>query len=336
MKTALITTTINRADVLAVYRQLGPEVMFFVTGDRKTPDQEVVALLEGGPHAYYGIDYQHKLGYKCSRLLGENNDSRRNIALLEALKWGAEIIVSIDDDMIPFDGFFEQIEYRFSGPFAGLQIGVPGKWVDAGQFTVPPAPQRGLPFGPDVRNSVSSIAGADIGIVQGGIFGVPDTDAWFAETNEPFITGASGILNSGFVAHPHAHAVFNSQFTAFSRELAPGFAQFYPWQKRNTDIFASLIMRRLARERDLYTFYGPPFGFHNRKPRDLMKDMQAEEWGVALVQRFADALNKWEAAPRRRVVDMTRDIYEDVGAKIMHPDNIACAQAFLDDCEQVL
>ena len=36
-------------------------------------------------------------------LTGWNTDRRRNFALLEALKWGADLIVSVDDDMIPMN-----------------------------------------------------------------------------------------------------------------------------------------------------------------------------------------------------------------------------------------
>ena len=90
--------------VLSLYRACDPDVMFFIAGDRKTDDLAVTNFLIDIPnHAYYGIDTQHKLGYKCSRLLGENTITRRNIMLLEALKWGADVIVTVDDDNIPLD-----------------------------------------------------------------------------------------------------------------------------------------------------------------------------------------------------------------------------------------
>ena len=41
MKIALITTTIYVPRVLSLYRELGPDVAFFIAGDRKTPHKEV-------------------------------------------------------------------------------------------------------------------------------------------------------------------------------------------------------------------------------------------------------------------------------------------------------
>lgn len=311
MKVALVTTTINVPRVLALYRAFGPDVMFFITGDRKTLDEQVVAFMDGlGPYAYYGIDYQHKLGWRCSTLLGENNDSRRNIAVLEALKWGAEIIVSVDDDMLPMDGgFFAAFEEIFSGSFSGLQIGVPNGWMNHSAYTIPPSVARGIPAPANLSNpAFEFVLNAKIGVAQGIILGVPDAvcllgpklldDSCSTQTIDwgalgvSKIHSATDILRTGFVAHPHSYAVFNSQITAFRRELAPGFAQFYKYQQRNTDIVASVIMRRVMREHELYTYYGPPMGYHARTPRDLSKDYEAEKWGMSRIQMFVEWLDK--------------------------------------------
>ncbi len=336
-KTALITTTINVPTVLGHYRRLGPHVMFFIAGDRKTPDTEVTRFLHDIPnHAYYGIDWQHKLGYKCSRLLGENNDSRRNIALLEAVKWGADIIVSVDDDMIPLtDDFFSRIEQTLTQPFSGLQLGDDGYWVNSGAFTIPPVRQRGLPLDFTELNCFSSVHNAQIGAMQGSILGVADTDAARALTSNTTVLGVTDILRSGFVVNPRSLAVFNSQFVAFRRELAPCFAQFYLWQGRNTDIFASLVMRRVMREMNLHTYFGPPLGFHARTARDLKKDLKAEMFGIEHVQDFASIL---EHMPRFAVdKSYTRQIYEHMKNVLWFPDaNREAALAFLDDMDSVL
>lgn len=298
MKTALITTTINVPAVLALYRISDSDVMFFVTGDRKTPDGEVVRFLNTlGCYAYYGIDYRHKLGWKCSQLLGENTDSRRNIALLEALKWGADIIVSVDDDMIPMDAdVFAAFEDAINDPFNGLQLGEPQKWFNHTSHTFPATFARGIPTYNTSDRVVAPVVGAKIGVVQGSILGIPDKRAEDPERMWPiqhYIHSVTDMLHTGFVAHPLCWSVFNSQFTAFRRELAPGFAQFYKHQKRNTDIFASVIMRRVMRELNLYTFYGPPFGYHNRIPPSRRNDYDNEKWGMARMQRFVEWLDKY-------------------------------------------
>ena len=333
MKTALITTTINVPKVLALYRKFGPDVRFFVAGDQKTPEDAVNYCTHDIPNCHF-IYTSEQDKWKHSKHIGWNTDSRRNIALLEALKWGAEIIVSIDDDMIPMDSdFFERIEMTLTQPYSGLQFGYPGLWFDAGRFTVPPARQRGLPaeYPHGGGNIVTFVEDVQIGAMQGIILGTPDTDAATTVTNNPKVLSATDVLRNGFVVDPKAYSVFDSQITAFRRELAPCFAQFYKWQGRNTDLFASLIMRRVMRDRGLYTYFGPPTGFHARAVRDPFKDLKAEMWGLEHVAEFASWL---DTAPSKTCLA----IYNALAANLpWWPQELAEATlAWCDDVETVL
>ena len=99
MKTALIFTTINVPTVLNLYRAHDPDVRFFVAFDKKTP-MEAYEYLYDFPNCEI-LEQCVDSYWKCSELIGWNTISRRNIALLEALKWGADVVVTIDDDNIP-------------------------------------------------------------------------------------------------------------------------------------------------------------------------------------------------------------------------------------------
>lgn len=337
MKIALVTTTINVPRVLQLYRRLGPDVRFFVAFDENTPEEAVNFCVYDLPNTQC-LYIQDQQKWKCSELLGFSNDSRRNIALLEAIRWGAEIIVSCDDDMLGrgFD-FFQIVETVLTQKFSGLQLGLDGFWADVGRFTVPPVPQRGLPLNASQCNGISFVVDAQVGVMQGIILGVPDTDASSMASGKNFVHSTTDILRNGLVVHPGANAVFNSQFTAFRRELAPCFAQFYKWQGRNTDIFASLIMRRVMRERNLYTYFGPPFGFHARTPRDPLKDLKAEMWGLEHVAEFAQWLDSYiYMSDDKTAAQACRRIYEGMSEHILPRANIECALAFLDDTESVL
>jgi len=351
MKTALVTTTINVPTVLALYRKLDPSVKFFVAADEKTPLDAYSFCADIPDCEMYSPDRQKELGYECSPLLGWNNDSRRNIALLEALKWGAELIISIDDDMIPMNAdyfatfkklFFGRrqdfhdpgIFHSYTPAYSGLQLGTPLYWLDAGQLTVPIAKQRGLPLDHLAVASAGAAVGVNIGIAQGVILGVPDTDAATAATSQPMVHSASDILRNGFVAHPQARAVVNSQFTAFRRELAPAFAQFYEHQGRNTDILASLLMRRIAAERGLFTYFGPPFGFHNRRPRRILPDLRAEMYGLERIEAWADYLERAPLSSAASVAVQCHSLMR--GFAGFDGDLKACADAFYSDVEKVL
>jgi hypothetical protein len=91
-------------------------------------------------------------------------------------------------------------------------------------------------------------------------------------------------------------------------------------------------MRRLARDRNLYTFYGPPTAFHNRKPRPLFCDLKAELFGLEHIDDFAEYL---ERAPLRGedVLDDFRTLIG--GNQIIYSDDDFWA-AWLDDCAKVM
>lgn len=337
MRTALITTTINVPKVLALYRKLGPDVWFYVAADEKTPLEAYEFCADIPNCEILSPDRQKELGYECSSLLGWNNDSRRNIALLEAIKDGADVIFSCDDDMIPLGlDFFERFEIMLSEPYSGLQMGAPEHWCDVGKQTFNSASQRGLPLGVAAVNDFAFANDVQIGAMQGIILGTPDTDAGTTMARQPFVHSATDILRNGFVINPLAKSVFNSQITAFRRELAPCFAQFYKWQARNTDIFASLIMRRIMREQNLHTYFGLPFCFHNRSPRDPRLDLAAEKYGVDNVERFQACLDA-TILTGGTVTQQTRHLYDSLAAAGHVPNGmVEAVHAFLDDICMVL
>jgi hypothetical protein len=335
VKVALITTTINVPRVLSLYRAHDPDVMFFVAGDQKTP-QEAYEFCDALPNCWaYGCAQQKHMEYKSSELIGWNTDSRRNIALLEALKWGADIIVSIDDDMIPMNSnwsFFWGWYGLLGNPYHGLQLGFAKQWFNVGACATPVTNQRGLPYDTLFYTDVTFITDAQIGVAQGIILGVPDCDAANAITNKPMIINTSDVLRAGFVVDPAARAVFNSQITAFRRELAPAFAQLYSAQGRNTDIFASLLMRRIMRERNLYTYFGPPAAFHARQSRPLLPDLRNEMIGNERIAEFAEYLDR-APIPGESVVTDVGILVAGFDQKLFPP---AFWEAWLNDCVDVL
>jgi hypothetical protein len=336
MKVAVVSTTINIPRAISVYLTFGPHISFFVAGDLRTPPGAVEFMKPMEGVHYFGPDEQK--GWKSSELIGFSNDSRRNFAVLEAVRWGAEVLVSWDDDMlVQDDTFFAQIDRLFGEPWSGIKVGEPFSWMDHGQFSIPRAPARGLPIDFTPANCVAPVDRIKIGAAQGLILGVPDTDACTAIASRPIISGFGDVIRQGFVADPDCNAVFNSQLTAFRRELAPGFAQFYKWQGRNTDILASIIMRRMMQAMGLYTFYGPPMAFHARQPRPLFKDLKAEMFGLEHIVEFAEAVNDADILMEQSPVEMCRAIYESLRQQSWFAaDNDAAASAWLDDIEGVL
>ena len=290
MKTALITTTINIPVVLQLYRKLDPSVFFFVAADRKTPLEAYQLCADIPDCEIYSPDRQTELGYECSSLLGWNTIARRNIALLEALKWGADVIVTIDDDNIPANPLYFS-SFNFWILFNGLEATSASGWFDVGTLLDPISPHRGFPHTEASPPIFRPVVDAKIGVAAGICLGDPDISAVTRIANAPTVHRVSELLRAGIVTDPRVtRTVFNSQNTAFIRELAPCFLMV-PQFGRYDDIFASLVAQRVMANLGLYVHFGQPFVWQQRNQHDLLKDLAAEQWGAENILDIAEALS---------------------------------------------
>lgn len=342
MRTALITTTIAVPTVLELYRHHGPDVAFFVALDQKSVPPTILAL-DRNTH-FLTSDDQTK--WKCSESIGWNCIQRRNIALLEAVKHGADFIVSVDDDNIPIgDDYFCGMEYRFGhadgrvprNHFRGAKVSGANGWFDVGRLLDPVSPHRGFPI---ARRGglfrADPVVGARIGVAAGICLGDPDISASTRIELRPEVHRVSELLQSGIVVDPSTWTVFNSQNTAIIRELAPAFFML-PGVGRHDDIYASLIMQRVMRHRGLHVHFGRPFVWQQRNAHDLIKDLRGEIDGMERIEEFAAALDQIELS-NGNVVKQVRHIWKDlrIFCQWMPLKTFEAAFAFLDDMETVL
>jgi hypothetical protein len=262
-KLALITTTIYVPRALSLYRELDKEVMFFIAGDRKTPHDEVRSFVSTlGNAVYYSDTDQEKLGYRSSELIGWNRIMRRNIALLEAIKYGADIIITIDDDNMPLDrSYFTDFVRVLTQPFSGLQVAGDDGWFNIGEYMTPPIYHRGFPY--DRRHvehtyALRHVQGAKIGVAAGLWFGDPDIDVMERITNRPEVYQVAEVVQRGLCVAPNVLAPTNSQSTAYVAELAPLF-MVWTGVGRYDDIWASYLAQRIMHTLGYHVYYGPPF-----------------------------------------------------------------------------
>lgn len=375
VKTALITTTINVPRVLALYRKLGPDVRFFVAGDEKTPHQDVGDFLEtlgrkgdvqDDPcEQYYHPEDQRGLNYKCSELIGWNCVERRNIALLEAVKWDADVIVTIDDDNIPIGTTFGSVQHmllkanytyekdyppeyegernfswKIEGPklFNGLEATSPSGWYDPGDLLIPHVKHRGFPIQVKPEPVYQPVVDARIGVAQGLCLGDPDIDAVTRIATAPIVHSVSELGRAGIVVDPRkTRTVFNTQNTAFIRELAPAFFQ-PPGVGRYSDIYASLICQRVMSNTGLHVHFGQPFVWQQRNQHNLIADLRAEIDGMDLVRAFAYRLGCMSNL-EGSILEQTRRLYQNLlefPFATLPEKSVEAALAFLDDIEGVM
>lgn len=341
MKLAIATTTIHAPTALHAFRAADSDVHFFITGDRKSPDAEIVRSLSGlGNFSYYSLAMQHELGYACSDLLGDNTVARRSIALLEALRWKADAIIYWDDDNLCLDrSYFAHVRHALGQPFDGIAVSGFNGWFDVGQLLDPVAPHRGFPYKAIPLWQAKPITGAKVGVAAGICLGDPDVDAITRIANQakPLdVHRISELLRAGIVVHPSTKTVFNSQNTSFIRELAPAFLMV-PHFKRFDDILASIVAQRIMRQLDYVVRFGQPYVWQQRNPHDLMKDLTLEIWGMGAIAGFAAALDTLELPESGDVAECVRFIYRKLGEIGLVPEGVSeLADAWCDDIAKVM
>lgn len=336
MKTALITTTINVPRVLRNYRQLDPDVRFFVAADLDT-DAEAYELCDD----IGNCESIRPTVHGFLPWAPYNSIARRNVALLEALRWGADVIVSVDDDNIPLppgnwvsDSYFENFDLRLTQPYHGLSIRGQGKytWFDVGQFLGPVAPHRGIPIDRLAAHiAFDPVVGVKVGVAAGICLGDPDISAVTRIADHPTVHRVSEVLRAGIVVDPLVDwTVFNSQNTAIVRELAPAW-MMWPCIGRYDDIMASLVVQRIARERGYHIHFGQPFVWQQRNAHDLVGDLEGEVWGMRNVARVAEEIDRIDLGSATTVTEQVRRIF----FALEHRVPIEATEAGLSWCDAV-
>ena len=339
MSIALVTTTIRVPEVLAWYREIGPDVPFYVIGDEQAPHADIRAFCErNGDTVYYSDEDQHKLGYECSELLGWRCTGRRSIGLLEAARHGASIIVMVDDDNIPLDRrYFDDFTAGLSVLFSGLVLG--GGWADPGAFLIPPVHHRGYPhelWHPPAAPTVSSGTGIRAGVAAGLWLGDPDIDAVTRIAARPLCLGVSPAADAGFAVAPDTYAPFNSQNTAFVRDLLPVMTML-PAAGRYDDIWASYVAQRVMREFGWSVRYGRPLVWQERNAHTLSRDLAAETQGMRDTLPFTAALDDVDLDSAETVLAAAEMVYAALGQGPLQASRCAAlGAAWVRDCAKVL
>jgi hypothetical protein len=332
MKTALITTTVNIPTVLSLYRRLDPDVRFFVAVEYDTRGgDDIQDWISELPNAQFVLGGE----YKCSDLIGWKTIARRNVALLAALEWGADVIISVDDDNIPIEfDYFSQFEARFimSGEWNSIKLST--KWFDPASLVFPRVVQRGFPqHAPRYETKCVPVTDVKIGVAQGMILGDPDTSAVDRISQHPEVHQVSELLRAGIVTDPReCYAPLNSQNLAFVRELAPCFLMVPAFQ-RHDDIYAGLVAQRVMRELGYCVHYGQPFAYQQRNPHNLLADLRNEQWGAEHILELASWLDGFLG--QTDVIGFLRVMATNL-PKFIPSGTQELWLAWLEDCSKVL
>jgi hypothetical protein len=272
MKRFIVTTTIYEPSEATIKFSQMPDWTLVVVGDKKTPEQSYKNI----NCVYLSPSDQEKIDKDLSDAIGWNKIMRRNMGFLYAYNEGADVVATVDDDNIPYDGWGENV-------VVGEEVEVdmwqnPNGFFDPLSVTEPSHVwHRGYPLQhTETKNSSKFVGRKKIKpLIQADLWdGDPDIDA---------ICRLATRCNLN-LSYPHGDfyassdmSPFNSQNTFIHRDALPEY-MVLPYVGRMDDIWGGyLLQMSLGTESIVYG--GKPTVYQQRNVQDLLVNLENEVVG---------------------------------------------------------
>ena len=288
MKKIIATTTINPpTEAIRKYDSF-PDWGLLVVGDKKTPDDYYKGLSRGKflPWTYVEATYPDLV-----RLIGWNSVRLgRMVAFIEAYRRGADILASIDDDVMPDDdwgkkvvlgsevGAIEVYAYNYADILFDPLPVREGFWSRG----IPPELYK-MPMGRDGTGIITPLVWVDMCATQA------DLDA---------VCRLAGCGVYDFDGNQSLWPVFsksfspiNTQNTFIHRSVIKDFYANIPFIGRADDIWAGYIFQALHPNS---TIYGPPSATHEqeRSVQSIVDDLEDEIFMYRNTYRFLQSIKE--------------------------------------------
>jgi len=285
MNKFIVTTTINDVTpALSKFDEMDGWNLI-VIGDKKTPD---IKLKNG---EFYPASVQKDLGFKSVGHIPWNLIQRRNIGYLLALRNGADVIATIDDDNIPYDCWGQNLSLGKSVVQRVISDDlVCDSLFEHSEATSSKLWHRGFPVQLlEERNKRREKVESVTVEVEAGLWdGDPDVDAVCRIAGGPFDLKFS---NKNFAIDNCTFSPYNTQNTFFTRRIAPAMCLGFDIGRMD-DIWASYMSQRVMREIGTSVLFTKPTVYQDRNIHDLSKDLEREVIGYRNTLSFLNALNE--------------------------------------------
>jgi hypothetical protein len=307
-----------------------PGWKLIVVGDKKTPkDWECNSVM------FLSSEIQEKMSFKIAKSLPWNHYSRKMLGYLIAIKDGANIIVDTDDDNIPQEGWsFPQFEGNFC--VSGSNKGFVNIYRSFKEMHIWP---RGFPL--SAIQNPSTILNRDeltwemiqVGIWQGLADGDPDVDAIYRLTNNRPCIFDKGV---SIVLQPETICPFNSQNTAFRRELfpllyLPAFVSF-----RFTDILRGLVAQPIMLAAGFHLGCMNATVFQERNFHNYLNDFELEIPCYLQVENVLDIVKR-KVKSSQSIESNLLEAYQALNeGGIVCQDELSLLADWLQDLESVI
>lgn len=330
MSKFIVTTTIN--DVTPALRKYDEleDWNLIVVGDKKTPNIK----LKNGEFIPWNL--QNSLGFKCESHIPWNVIQRRNLGYLLAIRSGAEIIATIDDDNIPLQSWGQNIYVGSSVTRRMISDSVVcDSLFEHSNVTTQKLWHRGFPIQrlEERHKRKESIATGFVDVQAGLWNGDPDIDAVCRIAGGPFDLEFS---NMEFIIDNKCFSPYNTQNTLFSRRVAPAMCLMFS-VGRMDDIWASYMTQRIMRELDSHVLFTGPTVFQDRNEHDLSIDLENEMIGYRNTDDFISKLNQIDLSSSNNVLEMYEKIVEEISnLKFIKKEISDFQRAWIEDVSKIL
>ncbi len=341
MNLAIISTTIYGEKGYLSYDRLAKRskfenVRFFIAGDKKSlpfDTSQFTCKID-----YISAEEQGK--YSSSEAIGWGKPARRNIALLRAIESNPDFILTIDDDNVPSEDYFDLWYKVITEPSKKTVVGTKDighpHWhnylatTDA-EIEIYP---RGFPIPFRYKNSTKvvispqPISASQIGIFQGITLGDPDIDAG-TRIVYPKPTPLSVVQEKNYCLQ-NIWSPYNSQNTMFAKKVFP-LAFMWSTAGRSEDIYASYVWQQFLFNNNMYAHVGDAVNFSDRGKRNDLRDLALE------IETYLKSHEVWEEINKIK----EKDALSFIGALIRSEHEIIARErifmhAFRADLERAL
>ena len=313
MKLAIVSTTIYGEKGYLPYDRLAKKskfdrVTFFVAGDKKSLPFDSSRFMSD--IIYLTPEMQN--AYASSEAIGWNKPARRNIALLQAIESNPDYILTIDDDNVPSDDYFDLWYRTLTTPVEKIVLGVKdiehAHWHNYLKATDAEVElyTRGFPIPFRYKDSTRIVTSPrpinphEIGVFQGITLGDPDIDAK-TRIVYPKRTPLTVVHEKNYCLQ-HVWSPYNSQNTMFAKKVFP-LAFMWSTAGRSEDIYSSYVWQRFLFNNNMYAHVGDAVNYSDRGVRNDLRDLALEVETYLKSHEVWEAINKIDETDSLKFID---------------------------------
>lgn len=261
-------------------------------------------ILEDIPHEYYGVSersewFRERFGSSSSKYLKvipERCHAETSFGFLVAYEEEPDVVLEVDDDVFPVKGH-DILRGHISNLFSedGVTVSSSWKWyntLENLELNVgDPIFARGHPYSEDTRKEEYNwrTQGGRCVLNMGLWTGHPDLDAltilYYGGLDGRCRIRALRSKRKKIIVGRGTYFAVCSMNTAFRPNVIPAFYQLYMnymGVNRFDDIWSGLFLKKVADHLGDRVSLGEPVVYHDKRPRDVFKDLKNEMDGLAI------------------------------------------------------